>query len=456
MMAEATFSFPADFRWGTATSSHQVEGNNTLNDWWAWEQEGQRLLDGRTFDNQTSGLACNWWADAESDIARMVEMGQNAHRMSVEWSRIEPTPAVWDEDAVDRYRQILGVMRDAGIEPMVTLHHFTNPQWMAERGGWANDESAVWFGRYVRKIVDSLSDLVDLWCTVNEPGILAAQGYNRGVWPPGETSTRLYFQVSLNLLRAHAAAYEIIHELQEDARVGLAKAMQMWQPRRSRFPGDRLAARLIDNSVNGVFIQALMEGVWRTPGRRARPVPELRNTLDWWGINYYHRFDAYLNPLNPSSLFLDLDVPSGVEIGPGEWGEIYPAGLYKLLGKAKAYKLPLYVTENGRPDEKDQNRPRFIVEHLHHVWRALQIGAPVMGYYHWSLVDNFEWAEGYNPEFRFGLIELDVETQERRVKTSGELYAEICRTGTLTSDMARRFAPEALESVFPGEAPPSS
>jgi len=452
-MAEATFTFPPDFRWGTATSAHQVEGNNTQNDWWAWEQEGQRLGDGRVFANQVSGLACNWWENAEADIAQMAKMGLNAHRMSVEWSRIEPTPAFWDEDAIDRYRQILGAMRDAGIEPMVTLHHFTNPQWMAGQGGWANAESVTWFARYVRKVVDSLSDLVDLWCTVNEPGILAEMGYYRGIWPPCQKGLGLYFDVYLNLLRAHAAAYEAIHELQDGARVGLSKAMRGFKPRRPGSPVDRFVARTIDDAANGIFIRALMEGVWRPPGRRAQPLPELQRTLDWLGVSYYHRYESTLKLTHPGGMFMEYGVPTGVEIGPDTWGEIHPRGLYDLLAQLKRFELPLYVTENGRPDEVDEHRPRFIVEHLHHVWRAIIVGAPVMGYYFWSLVDNFEWARAYNPSFRFGLLEVDVESQARRLKTSGELYAEICKTGTLSSDMARRHAPDALASVFPGEAP---
>ena len=452
-MAEATFTFPADFKWGTATSSHQVEGNNIHNDWWAWEQEGLFSGDRRIFDNQTSGLACNWWENAEADIALMAELGQNAHRMSIEWSRVEPTPAFWDEEAIDRYRQILGAMRDAGIEPMVTLHHFTIPQWMAEQGGWTNDESVKWFSRYVRKVVDDLSDLVDVWCTINEPGILASQGYYYGIWPPGQRSAQQYFKASLNLLRAHAAAYEGIHQVQSGARVGLAKAMRVWWPLREHSPADRLAARLLEHNTNGLFINALMEGMWRVPGQRARRMPQLQDTLDWWGINYYHGYATSLRVTNPVSPFPDFGPPSAMEIGPGAWGGIYAEGLFDTIRRINRYGLPIYITENGRPDEHDQNRPRFIVEHIRQMWRAVNFNWPVMGYYFWSLLDNFEWSQGYNPEFRFGLVEVDFESQKRQLRASGELYAEICRSGTLSSDMARRYAPETLTTIFPGELP---
>ncbi|HEC22441.1 MAG TPA: glycoside hydrolase family 1 protein, partial [Chloroflexi bacterium] len=213
-MADATFYFPPDFLWGTATSSHQVEGDNTNNDWWQWEQKDE----GRIFRDHTSGKACDWWAGrAEEDIERMVALHTSAHRLSVEWSRIEPRAGEWDHDALDRYREILKAMREAGIKPMVTLHHFTNPLWMAERGGWLHPESPEWFRNYVRKTVGDLLDLCDTWCTINEPNVYAAQSYFLGKWPPGVSDMGEYFRVLYNMLQAHAAAYGVIHDIQPEA-----------------------------------------------------------------------------------------------------------------------------------------------------------------------------------------------------------------------------------------------
>jgi beta-glucosidase len=168
-MAEATMHFPPDFLWGTATSSHQVEGNNDNNDWWHWEQE-----EGHILNNDKSGLACNWWADAEADLDRATEMGTNAHRLSLEWSRIEPEPSVFDMEALGRYREILQAMYHRDIEPMVTLHHFTLPQWLVEKGDFNSEIMVDYFRRYTAKVVESLGDLVPKWVTINEPQIFTS------------------------------------------------------------------------------------------------------------------------------------------------------------------------------------------------------------------------------------------------------------------------------------------
>ncbi|HEC34513.1 MAG TPA: glycoside hydrolase family 1 protein, partial [Chloroflexi bacterium] len=180
-MPEATFHFPPDFRWGTATSAHQVEGNNTNNDWWAWEQ-----VEGHIKEEHRSGLACNWWQQAEGDFDRAAEMGQNGHRLSVEWSRIEPEEGRFDDAALGRYRAMLRALGERRIEPMVTLHHFTNPLWLAEMGGWENPRAVPLFERYVARVVEALGEFCDLWCTVNEPNVVAFLGYVMGVFPPGK------------------------------------------------------------------------------------------------------------------------------------------------------------------------------------------------------------------------------------------------------------------------------
>ena len=172
-MADGILYFPKGFKWGTASAAHQVEGNNTNSQWWAWEQ-----LPGKIANGDKSGLACDWWNNAEADFDRMVDMGLNAHRLSIEWSRIEPRDGVFDEAAIERYRAILLGLRRRGIEPMVTLHHFSNPIWLEERGGWIEEQVVVpRFERFVRKVVRALGDLCDLWCTLNEPNIYALMGY---------------------------------------------------------------------------------------------------------------------------------------------------------------------------------------------------------------------------------------------------------------------------------------
>ncbi len=199
-------AFPSGFLWGTATSSHQVEGNNTNNQWYWWEQQP-----GRIWQGQKSGLACDWWRNAERDFDIMVELGQNAHRMSVEWSRIEPEEGRFDADALARYREMISGLRERGIEPMVTLHHFTEPLWFWRRGSWLHPRALDAFRRYVAHVVDGLGDLVHFWCTINEPAVYATLGYLAGRFPPGEHSPVHTFRVLRRLLQAHAVAYHTVH-----------------------------------------------------------------------------------------------------------------------------------------------------------------------------------------------------------------------------------------------------
>jgi len=454
-MAEATHNFPTDFLWGTATAAHQVEGNNTNNDWWLWESEGQESSAQRVFRNQISGPACEWWSGrGEEDIQRMRDLHTNAHRMSIEWSRIELEPGKWDHGALDRYREILKAMRAAGIEPMVTLHHFTNPIWLAEKGGWLNPEVVDHFRRFVEKAVGDLSDLCDVWCTINEPNVYASQSYFLGKWPPAHSSIFEYFQVSYHLMLAHAAAYEVIHDVQPQAKVGFANNMVAFYPRGARSPFDRAIANLVDRAFNRLTLDTITTGVFNPPVGSKINIPQARNTLDWIGLNYYTRNDAFFNLRLLHKLGIDYGPRENYPRGPEGWGEIYPDGLFHMIKRLyRQFKLPIYITENGVPDEHDTTRPAFLLRHLRRVWSAVSFNWPVKGYYFWSLLDNFEWAEGYDPRFRFGLYTVDFATQERTLTRSGELYQEIASTGSISSDMARRYAPELLNEMFPGKGP---
>jgi beta-glucosidase len=442
-VAEATLHFPRDFRWGTATAAHQVEGDNTNNDWWIWEQTPGRIRDGAS-----AGLACNWWAQAEADFDRAAAMGQNALRLSVEWSRIEPEAGQWDDAALDRYRQMLRELRRRNIEPMVTLHHFTNPLWLLLEGGWASSNVVQHFERYVRKVVEALGEYTDLWCTVNEPVIYALLGYIDGRWPPGKRNIGLAFEVLTNFVRAHAVAYDAIHEAQAGARVGVAHNMRLFDPARPRSPLDRRIAAVQDRLFNVAFLDALLTGRLWFPFGRSRRIPKAAGTLDFIGLNYYTRDLVAFDPRYARRIFGRSFPTAGAAVGDGNYGEIYPEGIFRCLQRLVPTRLPIYITENGLPDADDSRRSRFLLAHLRQVWRAINLNWPVMGYYHWTLVDNFEWADGWS--LRFGLFELDTETQVRTLRPSGRLYAEICRTNTITSDMAARYAPESKDELFPG------
>ena len=449
-MAEAAYTFPSDFLWGTATSAHQVEGDNRNNDWWQWEQE----RGGRVFADHVSGAACGWWEGrALDDIERMAALNTNAHRLSIEWSRIEPREGSWNHAALDRYREWLKQMRAAGIEPMITLHHFTNPVWFAHRGGWLHPDSPKWFASFVKQAVTDLADLCTTWCTLNEPNVYASHSYFLGKWPPGMTDLNAYFRVLKHLLQAHAAAYSIIHDLQPQAQVGLAKHMALWRPA-SGSPLDGMTTRLVDRAFNSVTLDALETGAWRPPVGRNERLDQCRHTLDWIGLNYYARYDVSFSLRALRQLGLTYGVRPGAERGPGSWGELYAPGIEESLRRLyRQFGLPLYVTENGVPDEHDNRRASWLLESLRHVWRVVNQNVPVLGYYYWSLVDNFEWAEGYDPRFRFGLYGVDFETQSRTLRASGELYAEIAGTGTVTTDMVRRYAPRLEDRLFPGSGP---
>jgi len=425
--------FPPNFRWGAATAAHQVEGLNTNNDWWAWEQQAGRIKRGHR-----SGLACDWWAHAEADFDRAVEMGLNAMRLSVEWSRIEPRPGEFDPLALERYAAMLRGLRERGLEPMVTLHHFTNPLWLAERGGWENPETIPLFARFAGRVVEALGAYCDLWCTVNEINVYGYAGYSDGVFPPGKRNVSLAMRVIRHMLLGHAAAYRAIHAAQPQARVGLAHNMRVLDPANPRSPLDRLASWLPARTFNELLLIAVADGRWALPlGTGA--VPELRHTLDWFGLNYYCRSHVAFDLRYTQTLLARKFSDDRYELLEGDYGEYYPVGIYRFLMRLKDLGMPLYVTENGCPDSSDDQRPRYLVEHLHQIWRAIQAGCPVQGYYHWTLVDNFEWAEGW--ALPFGLIALDPQTQARTLRRSGELYRDIAHAGAIDLEMVQKHVP---------------
>jgi beta-glucosidase len=451
-MPEATLCFPPDFRWGCATAAHQVEGNNTNNDWYAWEQG-----EGHVYGGQKSGLACDWWNTAEADLDRAAAMGQNAHRLSVEWSRVEPDEGKWDTAAIDRYRQMLKHMRERGIEPMVTLHHFTTPLWLAGRGGWENPGLIPRFERFAAKMGESLGELCDLWCTINEPMVYVFLGWLAGAprgemnhqttFPPGKHDLDLALKVAENVFLGHAVAYRAVHRVQPRARVGGVHNMGYVEPLHPNSPLDRFVVGQRDRIVNMSGPEATLNGrVLRIIG--SRYVRELAGTSDFIGLNYYNRVVLTFDPSAPGALFARQVVPSGAEISDLNYGEVYPEGIYHLLKRVGRYGKPIYITENGLPDADDDRRPSFLVTHLRQIWKAIHQNVPVMGYYHWSLTDNFEWAEGWN--LRFGLIEVNPQTQERTLRRSGELYAEICKINAITTEMVQRYTPELLPVLFPG------
>jgi beta-glucosidase len=428
---ETGFRFPDGFKGGVATAAHQVEGNNTNSDWWAWEQEQGRILEGHR-----SGLACDWWESAEADFDRAAEMGVNALRLSVEWARIEPRPGVYSDAALDRYAEMLRGLRERGIEPMVTLHHFSNPLWLADLGGWEDPETVGRFARFARRVVEALGEWCDLWCTVNQPNVYSYQGYMEGVYPPGKREFGAAMRAGRHLLLGHAAAYCELHAVQPHARVGLAHSVRVFDPFNPRSPLDRVVARLVDRVFNDATVRVLATGRWTLPLGVGRAWTRQR-VLDWIGLNYYTRDLVAFDHTRPLSLFGRRLHAEDAELLDHGFGEFYPEGLSRTLMHLARLGVPLYVTENGTPDEDDDQRPRHMLLHLREVWRAIQAGCPVKGYYHWTLVDNFEWAHGWT--LPFGLIALDPETQARTPRGSAELYAEVVRGNGVAEEIAKEL-----------------
>lgn len=443
-MAQAAMTFPPDFLWGTATSAHQVEGFNTNNDWWAWEQEDGRILNGHR-----SGAACNWWDDAEADLDRAADLGTNAHRLSLEWSRIEPEPGRFDTEALARYREILLGLRERGIEPMVTLHHFSNPLWLVEKQDFNAEIVVDYFRRYAEHAVMALGDLVPRWITINEPMVYIFLRYMAGDFPrpsrPGLAGAR---EAVVNLLRCHAAAYHTIRAHRPETAVGIAKNMPVFEARPGSGALAKGWARQVDQIFNHAWLQAMVDGRVPRPFGRGR-IPGLAGSFDFLGVNYYTRF--YVK-FPPGRGLLEEGWGPEATVSDGNYGEVYAYGLYHIIRQVLRYNKPIYITENGIPDSDDDLRPAFILDHLRQIWHALTFCYPVMGYFHWSLVDNFEWDRGWTQ--RFGLFELDPATQERRPRPSAALYSEICHAKAITSEMTGRYAAELLPLLFPG-APPS-
>jgi len=388
--------FDARFLFGTATSATQIEGGCRNTDWYEFAAAGGAHGD-------SLEVACDHWVRYREDVELSARLGLNAQRLSLEWARIEPEDGRFDEHALERYRSEVAALVDAGIEPMVTLHHFSFPLWLARRGGVLAPDMPQRLETFARRVGRALGRSVRTWITINEPNVLAAQGYLFGVWPPAKRQPAHLPKVILQLRKAHRLAYRALHEFIPNARVGLAHHLRVATPKTQSLL-DRAGASLLDFVFNRLFLD----------------LPQ-----DFIGLNYYSRDLVRFAPDRPRDLFLERSVDPNSDVSDLGW-EIYPEGLGQLLRELAARKLPIFITENGIADAADTLRPGFLLSHLGQVARAVKEGIDVRGYYHWSLLDNFEWSEGYTP--RFGLYALDYATQTRRLRASGDLYGQVART----------------------------
>lgn len=420
------YSFPEGFFWGTATSSHQIEGDNIYNDWWEFEAQG------KVKEGQISGKACDSWNRYEEDFDLIEKLNNNAYRFSIEWSRIEPEEGKFDDSALEKYRNMLISLRKRNIEPFVTLHHFTNPLWIAKRGGWLNPKTIDYYLRYVEKVVREFKDLVNFWMTINEPNAYSFMSYFYGEFPPQERSLKKMLIVLNHMVKAHAKAYQLIHYIVPSSKVSIAYNVLYFEPLNPKSFIDRKITNFADKIYNRVFIETIINGKFSSPFIR-EDIPYAKNTLDYLGINYYTRVLMSLKTIikgrDYNNHLLDR------ERSDFGW-EIYPEGIYKVVKRFwEMTKKPIYITENGISDAKDEKRPKYLINHLIYLHKAIQEGVDVRGYFHWSLMDNFEWAEGFKQ--RFGLFETDYSTMERKWRKSAEIYREIAKNNGITEEIEK-------------------
>ncbi|TSC80780.1 MAG: beta-glucosidase [Parcubacteria group bacterium Gr01-1014_29] len=395
--------FPDGFLWGAATSAHQVEGDNR-NDWTEWEKKNAERLsktNGAKYppENYISDQACDHYSRYEEDFDIAKSLGHNAHRFSIEWSRVEPEEGKFDEKEIEHYRDVIRALRERGMEPFVTLWHWTNPIWFAEAGGWENKKATEYFVRYVEKVVDVLGD-VKFWITMNEQEAFARHGYFTKDRPPATGTIFTAYHVLKKLVHAHEQAYQVIKNIRPKSLVGFSESRVFFEPY-NRLPHNLLATKLIAWWRNNAFFDQFVKH------------------SDFIGQQYYFHSRVRLNPFVSHWGFQYNENKKVSDMG---W-ELYPEGLYHVLTDLTKYKKPIYITENGLADARDEHRAWFIREHVRWMKKAMDEGADVRGYFYWSLLDNFEWDKGFWP--RFGLVEVNYQTLERTIRPSAWEYKKI-------------------------------
>ncbi len=408
------------FLWGVATSAYQIEGAAD-NDWTEWERAG-RLRDPRARCGEGSGHRERWRADFDL----LPAVCANAYRYSVERSAIEPERGIFSEPALARERERAAALLSRGIEPCVTLHHYTHPRWFWEDGGWENPNSITGFRRYAAAVAAALGPRVRFWVTLNEPIVFLLGGYLDGRIPPGRSSFAAAGLALEHMLRAHAEAAAEIRSLCPDSRVGIAHNMLEFAPDRLDSALDRRLARQGDRLYNLALLEAIATGKldWSFPGQgrvRAR-LDGFAASHGFVGVNYYSRVHIRFRGL-PGAVgeyfYRDPAVRGLTDMG---W-EVHPHGFDSVLRQAGETGLPIIVTENGIATRDDRRRQDFLREHALVMSHRREAGTPIEGYFYWSLLDNFEWLEGFAP--RFGLFEVDYATFARRRRPSADVFARL-------------------------------
>jgi beta-glucosidase len=398
-------NFPKDFKWGVATSSYQIEGGNNNADWALWEEK--KGLD-------KAGNACGSYEKYIEDIELLKKINVNSYRFSLEWSRIEPNEGDWNIEAIEHYKDMIKRLKIENIEPFVTLFHFTLPQWVSREKGFENKKIIEYFKRYVGFVVENLGSDVNFWITINEPEIYSTLGYITGEWPPGRRNSYIkYFKVIRNLEIAHIQSYKRINELYK--KYGWSKPSISISKNNTDIVGKDFISKLYVWFLKYIFSYSYLNRV--------------RNYIDFIGLNIYFYSEIVFDPFSKGNfLFRTLSLHNFDKQDIINW-DINPKSMYNIVMDIhNRYKKDIYITENGLSDIKDTRKSKYIKDNLEYLLKAIDKGAHVKGYFHWSMIDNFEWIEGFKPKFGIAFINNN---GERVLKKSGKYYSNIIKNNSL-------------------------
>jgi beta-glucosidase len=403
------------FLWGVATSAFQLEGSPYA-DWASWDA----ILNSKPD-------VTNHYTLYRQDLNLLKDLGVNAYRFSLEWSRIQPRENIWDEDAIAHYQNIINILLENNIEPMVTIHHFTHPLWFIKKYPWHKDASIEKFLNYTEKITSAIQG-VKYWITFNEPYVLLLGGYLEGCMPPGIKNMSLAVNALKNIFTCHGNAYDIIHSKIPGAMVSVAHNMAALAPWKRWSLMDRLLAKIAKHFYNHSLLDAFLTGTMRIKLPFNRPIDidlPIKNKLDFFGVNYYTRVHIRFNPFKKMGVELrhrDIDGYGLTDMG---W-EVHPRGLEKVLRYASKLNVPLIITENGIATHDDQKKIKFMKKHIDVLEKCIKDGIDVRGYFYWSLIDNYEWLQGLDA--RFGLYKVDFDTLKRKPTNAATYYSYLIKS----------------------------